>query len=210
MKTKDAINHFGSGTELCKAAGIHKMNWIHWGYWIPEKYARIISEKHRELKFNSKLYDGKTSLKIAGHTFNPAVDISSTRLLEKSIKEGITVLCIDNGIITKLNGMAVKERADLFRNNPIYTSDSQVEQIVTEPQKVVKFQGLELLVPLVAKFISVGLDGSVLFSDNEMFIPSDTDPYFYGWLTTGSYMEPLCKINVGKNLDWKKSQVEVK
>lgn len=205
MKTKDAINHFGSGTELCKAAGIHKMNWIHWGYWIPEKYARIISEKHREFKFNSKLYDGKTSLKIAGHTFKPAIDISSTRLLEKSIKEGVTVICIDSGIITKLNDMAVKERAELFRNNPIYKSDIQVEKIVTEPQKVVKFLGLELFVPLDVTHMAVDGYGRVICSDQEMKILSDDS---FVWVAGAS--RPLCKINVGKNLDWKKSQVEVK
>jgi hypothetical protein len=214
MRTDDAIKFFGSGTAMCDALGIHRMNWSHWGYWVPEKYARTLNEKHPELKINEEIYNGKVKdLIIAGHVFKEMTDTSSSRRLEVVMKAGVDVLAISDGAIVKLNDFentkfGKLERNDVFKKNRIYSTNSgvkDIKDIIVEPQKNVEFHGIKLFVPLNVTHIAVDGFGNVVCSNEEMKILSDDSLV---WVADASYL--ICKINVGKNLDWKKSQVEVK
>lgn len=207
MKTNDAIEAFGGSKLMCKAAGVHPMNRVHWGYWVPEKYARVMMEKMPEIPADMNVYTDKRSVKIAGHTFALAIDISSSRRLENAIKtKKETVVAINGGKIIDFKDLSEIERRDAFREFPVYRSISGAVNLFVEPQKKIQFHGLELTVPLTAKFIAVDSDGWIKCSKLEMTVNESSG----AWSSEIADAEYLCQIKIGSGLDWTKSQEEIK
>lgn len=81
---------------------------------------------------------------------------------------------------------------------------------ILEPQKTVNYFNINLVVPHDFGFLAVGHNNVVVWCREEMFIPDDIEPYFYGWLGgNDETVIPLCHVSLD-GLDWRKTLVEIK
>ncbi|AFM54894.1 transcriptional regulator [Marinomonas phage P12026] len=125
MQTEQAKNFAGNKLQLCKLLGISRMSVSHWGYWVPEKHARTISNMDGcTIPFDSPLYAGTTSIERNGKTYKPAIHIRSTAMLGKHIAMGEKLFFDIGGKMTPIT----RAEGDIYKNFRTYPMYTEVKQ----------------------------------------------------------------------------------